>query len=90
MLSLRYSKKFKKELKLFKNDKIIISELDNILDFLIFEKPLPKKYLNHGLKGEFKGCFECHIKSDVLLIYKMKKEEVCIILLRPGSHSDLF
>jgi len=86
MVSLRYSKKFKKDLRLFKNDKKVISELENILDFLIFERTLPKKYLNHGLKGEFKDCFECHIKPDILLIYKIKKEELCILLLRIGSH----
>jgi len=50
---------------------------------------LPKNF-NHRLAGEFKECFECHIKPDVLLIYKIEKSEIIILLLRIGSQAELF
>lgn len=90
MFSLKYSKRFKKDLKLFEYNKEVLSELKIILDLLISGEALPKKYHNHSLKGEFKECFECHLKPDVLLIYKQGKQKIYILLLRIGSHSDLF
>ncbi|MCG2700570.1 MAG: type II toxin-antitoxin system YafQ family toxin [Candidatus Falkowbacteria bacterium] len=91
MYSLKYSKRFKKELKkIAKQDKSAINELKKVLGLLILDRQLDKKYKNHCLKGEFKNCFECHIKPDVLLIYKIEKQELIILLLRIGSHSDLF
>ena len=90
MFSLKYSIRFKKELKAFKHDKDLFLVLEEVLDVLISGKSLAKKYSNHPLKGEFNGCFECHLKPDVLLIYKKDKQEIFIFLLRIGSHSDLF
>ncbi|MBU4375568.1 type II toxin-antitoxin system YafQ family toxin [Patescibacteria group bacterium] len=91
MYSLKYSKVFKKDLKkIAKQDKSAINELKKVLGLLILDKQLDQKYKNHCLKGEFKKCFECHIKSDVLLIYKIEKQELIILLLRIGSHSNLF
>lgn len=90
MFALKYSSCFKKDLKHYKNDKAILNELGKILDILIKGKKLPLKNLNHHLKGEFKNCFECHIKPNVLLIYKIEKFEIIILLLRIGSHSELF
>jgi len=90
MFSLKYSTCFKKELKVFKHNKDLFLIFEEVLDILISGKSLPKKYRNHPLKGEFNGCFECHLKPDVLLIYKKDKQEISILLLRIGSHSDLF
>ncbi|MCQ2946644.1 type II toxin-antitoxin system YafQ family toxin, partial [Helicobacter pylori] len=42
----------------------------------------------HALKGVWKPYRECHIKADVLLVYLVKDDE--LILLRLGSHSELF
>ena len=90
MFLLRYSSRFKKDLKLYKHDQKTLSELENVLGILVKGKVLPDKNNNHPLIGEFKGCFECHIKPDVLLVYKIEKSELIILLLRVGSHSDLF
>ena len=59
-----------------------------IVEHLTNEKPLPAKNKNHKLKGNYKDCFECHIEPDWLLIYIKTEHE--IILVRTGSHSDLF
>jgi mRNA interferase YafQ len=90
MFSLKYSKRFKKDLQSFKHDKDLLSILESVLDILRAGETLLKKYHNHPLVGEFNGCFECHLRPDVLLIYKKEKEELLILLLRIGSHSDLF
>ena len=91
MYILKYSKSFKKDLKRHvKHNLDAINELKKVLNFLISGKKLDNKYKNHSLKGQFKNCFECHIKPDVLLIYKIEKQELIILLLRVGSHSDLF
>jgi len=91
MYRLKYSKKFKKDLKkIAKNNPAVIRELKRMLDLLMSKKPIDNKYNNHRLKGEFKNCFECHIKPDILLIYKINKKELLALLLRIGSHSDLF
>jgi mRNA interferase YafQ len=90
MLLLKYSSHFKKDLKGYKHEKSLLKELEAILDSLIKYKKLPTKYRNHELKGEFVNCFECHIKPDVLLIYKMQTSENTLLLLRVGSHSELF
>jgi mRNA interferase YafQ len=90
MYLLKYSNRFKKDLKLYKHDKETLIELGKVLDTLFAGKPLSKKNNNHPLIGEFKGCFECHIKPDILLIYKIEKAEIVVLLLRFGSHAELF
>ena len=88
MYSIKYSSKFKKDLK--KIDKQSIKKLQKVIDLIIAGKELDGKYQKHKLKGEFKNCYECHLSPDVLLIYKLKKQELLILLLRLGSHSELF
>ena len=90
MFVLKYSSRFKKDLKLYKNNQAVLIELEKILDALIKGEKLPLKNYNHRLVGEFKDCFECHIKPDILLVYKIEKLEVTILLLRIGSHSEIF
>ncbi len=90
MFLLKFSSRFKKDLKFYKYDKVFLVELEKVLDILAKGKDLPDKNLNHPLIGEFKGCFECHIKPDILLIYKIEKSELTVLLLRVGSHSNLF
>lgn len=90
MFCLKYSSRFKKDLKYYKNNNTVLVELDRILNSLIKGDKLAAKNLNHSLRGEFEGCFECHIEPDLLLIYKIENREVLIVLLRIGSHSKLF
>ena len=42
----------------------------------------------HKLSGEYEGCWECHLEYDWLLVYEIRDEEV--VLVRTGSHTDLF
>ncbi len=59
-----------------------------ILNLLVQNKNLPKKYQDHSLTGNWVGFRDCHIKPNLVLIYKSTDTE--IILTRLGSHSELF
>ena len=51
-------------------------------------KPLQDKHRDHGLSGKWKGYRDCHIKPDLVLIYK--KSATVLSLVRLGSHAELF
>ena len=59
------------------------------VSLLAEDKPLPEKNRDHGLAGEWDDFRECHLKPDLLLIYRKPDEEV-LQLVRVGSHSELF
>lgn len=77
----------------FKRDFKKYGELDtaliDVLYKLLHDETLPEKYRDHSLTGNWSGYRECHIKPDLLLIYK-KSDENTLRLARLGSHSELF
>jgi mRNA interferase YafQ len=87
---LKYSNQFKKDLKRYKHDAKTLSELQKILDLLRSGASLPEKNKNHQLPGNLKGYFECHIKPDMLLVYKKEKDELLVLIVGVGTHSKLF
>lgn len=89
MLDLVVSSAFKTEVKKIKNAKDK-AELKLVLDTLLAEKILDKKYKDHALSGNYKNYRECHVKPDLLLVYKIVKSELVLYAVHIGSHSDLF
>lgn len=67
-----------------------ISLLRQVVKQLAAGKPLPPKNRDHPLEGEYVGKRECHIAPDWLLIYSVKESSLILILMRTGTHSDLF
>ena len=63
--------------------------LMRVVDLLVMDQLLPANLRDHELIGNWVGYRECHIKPDVLLIYK-KPDPLTLRLARLGSHSDLF
>ena len=63
-------------------------KLRALLASLIQQEPLSARYLDHPLRGLWKGYRETHLEPDWLLIYRTKGDE--LHLVRTGSHSDLF
>ena len=55
---------------------------------LLNGNPLDTKYKDHQLKGNLRELRECHIKPDLLLVYRI--ENATLELVDIGSHSDLF
>ena len=86
-----HARQFQKDVKrLQKSGKRDMAKLKHVIRALIEETPLDKSYLDHPLKGYFKGRRECHIAPDWLVVYKLDDEESVIIFERTGSHADLF
>ncbi|WQW15912.1 type II toxin-antitoxin system YafQ family toxin [Helicobacter pylori] len=88
MLMIETSKKFDKDLKILVKNGFDLKLLYKVVENLAKEQPLDPKYKDHPLKGTLKNFRECHIKSDILLVYLVKDDE--LILLRLGSHSESF
>ena len=89
MKELKYTSQFKKDLKRIQNNPKRVEGLKKVLELLQDAKPLPKEYKPHILAGNYKGFMECHIESDLLLIWMDEKKNI-IKLIRMGSHSELF
>lgn len=60
-----------------------------VLNVLANDRPLEPKHRDHALSGDWSGYRECHIRPDLLLIYR-KPDEENLQLARLGSHSELF
>jgi len=90
MLTVRYSTKFKRDYKLVKGRGYDIMLLEEVLDILCSGQPLPPKYRDHNLTGNYEGFRGCHITPDWLLIYELAADELILYLTRTGTHSDLF
>ena len=87
MLNVVRGNKFNKSIKKYKNKKKELQEFYKVLDFLINEKDIPKKYKDHELKGNMKGIRELHLGFDDLLLYFIRNEENELILVDIGTHS---
>ncbi|MES2826718.1 MAG: type II toxin-antitoxin system YafQ family toxin [Bacteroidota bacterium] len=94
MFALSFTNRFEKDLKLIK--KRSPKDLSLIHDFLENElaikgaEGLPQKFRAHKLSGNYSDNWECHIKGDLLIIWLEITKDDEIILVRVGSHSDLF
>lgn len=64
------------------------NELSVIIELLACDEPLPARCRDHGLAGELRDCRDCHVRPDLLLIYR-KPDAGTLQLIRLGSHSEL-
>ncbi len=88
MFNLVYHHQFQKDVQRSQKRGKDLSKLKQIIKMLAERRPLPLKYRDHRLLGEYKGRRECHIEPDWLLIYKLTETE--IVFERLGTHADLF
>ena len=70
--------------------KKIIKEASFVINTLAEGRKLPSNYNDHSLRGEYVEHRECHIRADVLLVYKIEKNKMILVLAEIGSHSYLF
>lgn len=90
MLDIVLLNSFKKDLKLAAKRHLDLSLLDEVISTLASGRQLDPKYKDHQLIGDYAKCRECHITSDWLLIYQVSEKELVLLLVRTGTHSDLF
>jgi len=88
MRNVVFKSRFKKDLKKLKSSNRNEDELLALIGLLAHEQVLEERYRDHILIGDYVGCRECHIRPDWLLIYKVEGND--LVLVRTGSHSDLF
>ena len=102
MYRFKPSSKFRKQYKrLNQKDKEITKK---IINRLLNDEILEAKYKDHKLVGKYAGFRECHIKPDLLLIYKKENNAsqrdaigdsgqlptLILVCIAIGSHSELF
>lgn len=92
MRTIERSTVFKRDFKKVKTNPAHKRNLDelltDILELLLVDKALPIANRDHSLSGDWEGYRECHIKPDLLLIYR-KPDAHTLRLARIGSHSEL-
>ena len=64
--------------------------LKTVITSLANGETLDEVYKDHKLTGNYLGCRECHVKPDLLLIYKIDNNILELALVRTGNHSKLF
>ena len=67
---------------------LLAKEFTLIIKILASDEPLPEKYRDHALSGDWKDHRDCHIKPDLVLIYSKPNAEQ-LSLVRLGSRSEL-
>jgi mRNA interferase YafQ len=80
----QFKKDIKKQIKRGKDSE----KLKTAIDLLLSGEGLPPEYKDHSLIGKWKGCRDCHIEFDWILIYTLGED--FLRLERTGTHSDLF
>jgi mRNA interferase YafQ len=90
MYKIYTTNRFEKDLKLCKKRNYDLNLLKKVIDLLQIDGKLPVKYKSHKLSGNYADCWECHIKSDWLLVWKQNEEALTLLFTNTGTHSDLF
>ena len=67
---------------------VLLTDFPVIVQTLALDQPLPPAKRDHALNGEWCDHRDCHIKPDLVLIYR-KPDDMRLQLVRLGSHSEL-
>ena len=90
--TVKYMSGFKKDFKKIEKQGKDKNKLFTVIETLASGELLDIKYKDHALVNDKKyiDCRECHIEPDWLLVYKYDKNDLILLLVKTGSHSDLF
>lgn len=89
MLKIEYSTQFKKDFKKIAKLPIPdVVEVGHVIKQIQLGEKLPEKYVDHSLSGNWQGYRHCHVKPDLVLIYKV--DDTSLKLARIGTHTELF
>ena len=87
---VKFSKQFKKDLKLAKKQNRSLDKLFDLISILANGDTLDSEYRDHELSGKYSGTRECHVEPDWLLVYEIIDDVLVLMLYRLGTHSELF
>jgi mRNA interferase YafQ len=91
MREIEYTARFKRDYRREKSSrhgKKLDALLMDVVDLLASDTPLPRRHFDHPLSGEWSDHRDCHIRPDLILIYR-KPDRSTLELVRLGSHSEL-
>lgn len=91
--SINYTGGFKKDFKRLVRRGLPLEKLMEAIDILIKTGSLPPEYRPHKLVGKYAGKWECHINgrnSDWLMVWEQDDTSLTLLMLRTGSHSEIF
>jgi mRNA interferase YafQ len=91
MRTIRRTNRFKRDYKREKAGrpgKMLDTDLTEIVRLLAADVPLPRRNFDHPLSGEWRDHRDCHVRPDLILIYR-KPDNENLDLVRLGSHSEL-
>lgn len=91
MREIRFTGRFKRDYKREKSGrhgKALDTLLMEVVNLLAADVPLPHRNFDHPLSGEWADHRDCHIKPDLILIYR-KPDDSNLDLVRLGSHSEI-
>nr|VFJ63434.1 MAG: mRNA interferase YafQ [Candidatus Kentron sp. FW] len=91
MRKIRYAKRFRRDYrreKLGRHGKALDTVLMQVVDLIATDAPLPRRNYDHGLTGNWSDYRNCHVRPDLVLIYR-KPDNEHLDLVRLGSHSEL-
>ena len=90
VFEIQITNRFKKSLDVSYRRNLDLELLKDVIHTLAKGEKLDAKYRAHTLEGYSTVVWECHIKPDWLLLWQFMEDELILILLNTGTHSDLF
>jgi len=90
MLGVRFTSKARRDLKKLERQNKDIAKLSAVLKQLAAGEKLPEKNRDHALAGNYAGDRGCHVEPDWILIYRVNENEMILVAVRTGSHSELY
>ncbi|MCX8516918.1 MAG: type II toxin-antitoxin system YafQ family toxin [Rhodoferax sp.] len=75
---------------------VLDTDLKQVIADLANDVPLPAKHRDHFLAGNCKDYRDCHVRPDLVLIYRLmdgdgtEDNPARLVLVRLGSHSELY
>ena len=90
MYRVEYTNRFKKDLKRCVKRGLDLRKIYEVVKLLETFGELPVQYKPHKLSGYMSNQWECHVQSDWLMVWKQSDEEMTLLFLQTGTHSDLF
>jgi mRNA interferase YafQ len=91
MREIKYTARFKRDYRREKSGRHgrrLDTLLMEVLNLLADDTPLPLRHFDHALSGEWSDHRDCHIRPDLILIYR-KPDIATLELVRLGSHIEL-
>lgn len=83
----QFKRDFKRETK-GRHRETLQSDFVPIITALANDRPLAEKHRDHALTGNWKDFRDCHVKPDLVMIYR-KPDDAALQLVRLGSYSEL-